>query len=63
MHYEARTSTGLLYDAFRIEKSDRGPNNVTELPTDFDAERNFDNTGPYEDGRFDRVPVLPTTAP
>jgi 3',5'-cyclic AMP phosphodiesterase CpdA len=63
LHYEARTSTGLLYDAFRIEKSDRGPNKVTELPTDFDAERNFDNTGPYEDGRFDRVPVLPTTAP
>jgi hypothetical protein len=59
LHYEARTATGLLYDAFRIDKSDRGQNNVTELPTDFDAERHFDNTGPYEDGQFDRIPVLP----
>ncbi|HEY7673381.1 MAG TPA: metallophosphatase, partial [Gammaproteobacteria bacterium] len=59
LRYEARTATGLLYDAFRIDKSDRGPNRVTELPTDFDAERRFENTGPYEDGRFDRVPVLP----
>jgi hypothetical protein len=63
LHYEARTATGLLYDAFRIDKSQRGQNRVTELPTDFDAERHFDNTGPYEDGRFDRVPVLPTPAP
>lgn len=59
LRYEARTATGLLYDALRIDKSDGAPNRVTELPTDFEAERHFDNTGPYEDGRFDRIPVLP----
>jgi hypothetical protein len=59
LHYEARTATGLLYDAFRIDKSDGGPNRVTELPTDFEAERSFRNTAPYEDGQFDRIPVLP----
>jgi hypothetical protein len=59
LHYEARTATGLLYDAFRIDKSNRGQNTVTELPTDFESERHFDNTGPYEDGQFDRIPVLP----
>jgi hypothetical protein len=59
LSYEARTATGLLYDAFRIDKSNRGPNRITDLPTDFDAERHFENTGPYEDGQFDRVPVLP----
>jgi len=59
LHYEARTATGRVYDAFRIDKSQRGPNRVTELPTEFDEERHFDNTGPYEDGQFDRVPPLP----
>jgi 3',5'-cyclic AMP phosphodiesterase CpdA len=63
LHYEARTATGLLYDAFRIDKSHRGQNRVTELPTDFAAERHFDNTPAYEEGQFDRVPPLPAPAP
>jgi hypothetical protein len=63
LHYEARTATGLLYDAFLIHKSQRGRNHITELPTDFATERSFENTGAYEDGQFDRVPPLPAAAP
>ena len=57
--YEARTATGRLYDAFRLEKPRRGPNRLVELPTDFDAPRRFDNTGPYESSRMDVQPPRP----
>jgi 3',5'-cyclic AMP phosphodiesterase CpdA len=57
--YEARTATGRLYDAFRLDKSRNGPNRLIELPTDFDGERRFDNTGPYESSRLDVVPTVP----
>ncbi|MBN1240143.1 MAG: fibronectin type III domain-containing protein [Gammaproteobacteria bacterium] len=57
--YEARTATGRLYDAFRLRRSDDGPNRLEELPTEFDQERRFDNTAPYESTRFDTVPPLP----
>src|SRR5690606_23592844 len=36
--YEARTATGRLYDAFRLEKPRTGPNRIVELPTDFEAD-------------------------
>jgi 3',5'-cyclic AMP phosphodiesterase CpdA len=57
--YEARTATGKLYDAFRLEKPRTGPNRLVELPTDFDAPRTFDNTGPYESSRLDVQPPRP----
>ncbi len=57
--YEARTATGRLYDAFRLEKQRTGPNRLVELATDFDSPRRFENTGPYEGGRFDQVPPRP----
>jgi 3',5'-cyclic AMP phosphodiesterase CpdA len=57
--YEARTATGRLYDAFRLEKARRGPNRLVDLPTDIDDARRFDNTGPYESSRLDVVPPLP----
>ncbi|MFO7286196.1 MAG: metallophosphoesterase family protein [Gammaproteobacteria bacterium] len=57
--YEARTATGRLYDAFRLEKPRQGPNRLVELPTDFDSPRRFDNTPPYEDSRLDQVPPRP----
>jgi len=57
--YEARTATGRLYDAFRLEKPRTGPNRLVELPTDFDAPRRFDNTGPYESSRMDVQPPRP----
>lgn len=55
--YEAHTATGLLYDAFRLDKARRGPNRIVELSTDFDVERTFDSTPPYEDGQFDQAPL------
>lgn len=58
--YEAHTSTGQLYDAFRLVKPRTGPNRLEELPTDFAEPRSFDNTQPYESGRYDQVPALPT---
>jgi 3',5'-cyclic AMP phosphodiesterase CpdA len=61
--YEARTASGRLYDAFRLVKPRTGPNRLEELPTDFAAPRTFDNTAPYEGGRFDQVPPLPETSP
>ena len=57
--YEARTATGKLYDAFRLEKPRTGPNNLVELPTDFDAPLSFENTGPYESSRLDVQPPRP----
>src|SRR5690606_33343657 len=57
--YEARTSTGQLYDAFRLVKPRTGPNRLEELPTDFAEPRTFDNSGPYESGRYDQVPARP----
>jgi hypothetical protein len=56
LRYEARTATGRLYDAFRIEKSAQGANRITELPTDFATERTFETTGAYENPRLDTVP-------
>jgi len=57
--YEARTATGKLYDAFRLEKPRTGPNRLVELPTDFEEPRSFDNTGPYDSGRLDVQPPRP----
>ena len=58
--YEARTATGRVYDAFRLEKQARGPNRIVELPTDFAAERTFENTGRYENPRLDQIPASPS---
>jgi hypothetical protein len=60
LRYEARTATGRLYDAFRIDKSAQGANRITELPTDFAAERTFEDTGAYENPRLDTVPPAAT---
>ena len=57
--YQARTSTGRLYDAFRLDKPRSGPNRIEELSTDFEDERRFENTGPYEGTRYDTVPPRP----
>jgi hypothetical protein len=57
--YEARTATGRLYDAFRLDKPRNGRNELVELPTEIDAERRFDNTHPYENTRYDTVPAAP----
>jgi hypothetical protein len=57
--FETRTATGSIYDAFRIDKSRNAPNRITELPNDFAAERNFENTPAYENSRLDVVPPLP----
>jgi hypothetical protein len=57
--FEARTATGRLYDAFRIEKNARGRNRVVELPTEIEDERTFESTGEYENPRLDTVPALP----
>lgn len=57
--YEARTATGRRYDAFRLRKARNGQNRIETLPTDFDAERRFENTGPYEGSRYDTVPPSP----
>jgi 3',5'-cyclic AMP phosphodiesterase CpdA len=59
LRYEARTATGRLYDAFRLLKPRSGPNRLEALPTDFDAERTFDNTGGNVNGRYDVVPTRP----
>jgi 3',5'-cyclic AMP phosphodiesterase CpdA len=56
---EAHTATGLLYDAFRLDKRARGRNRLTPLPVDVTEERRFDNTGPYEEPRLDDIPSLP----
>jgi 3',5'-cyclic AMP phosphodiesterase CpdA len=59
LSYEARTATGRLYDAFNLRKPRTGPNRFEALPTDFDVERTFDNTGGDIDGRYDIVPTRP----
>lgn len=61
LSYEARTATGVLYDAFRIDKQRNRPNRITELPRDATAIRSFDNTGEYRNPRLDAVPPLPST--
>jgi len=61
--YEARTATGSVYDAFRIDKSRNGPNRITELPADIAEELSFENTPVYESSRLDVVPPLPSAAP
>jgi hypothetical protein len=60
--YESRTTSGALYDAFRLTKPRTGPNRLEELPTDFNEPRTFDNTPAYEGGRLDQVPPLPERA-
>ncbi len=57
--YEAFTATGARYDAFRIERSDDGPNRVVALDTDVTRTRSFESTGEYSEGRFDLVPRRP----
>jgi 3',5'-cyclic AMP phosphodiesterase CpdA len=57
--FEARTATGLRYDAFRLDKRSRGPNRLTALPVDINEERRFENTAPYEEPRLDGVPQAP----
>ena len=59
LRYEARTATGRLYDAFRLTKPRTGPNRLEALPTDFSAERTFENTGGIVNGRYDIVPPRP----
>jgi hypothetical protein len=63
LEYAARTATGRLYDAFRIDKAVNRPNRITELATDFSAELTFENTPAYENPRLDGVPPLPAAAP
>ena len=57
--FEARTATGLRYDAFRLDKRARGPTRLTALPLDVADERSFENTEPYEDPRLDDIPQVP----
>ncbi|MGD8810232.1 MAG: metallophosphoesterase family protein, partial [Gammaproteobacteria bacterium] len=57
--FEAHTATGLLYDAFRLDKRALGRNRLTPLPVDVTDERRFDNTALYEDPRLDDIPSLP----
>jgi hypothetical protein len=59
LSYEARTATGRVYDAFRLVKPRTGPNRLEAVPTDFDGERTFDNTGGNVGGRYDVVPTRP----
>jgi hypothetical protein len=55
--YASHTPDGRVYDAFRIEKQAHGANRIVELPNDFPEERSFENTGEYENGRYDIEPA------
>lgn len=57
--YEAHTATGRLYDAFRLHKVSGEPSRIETLPVDLDTQRRFENTGTYDDARYDTVPPPP----
>lgn len=49
LDFASYTAVGELYDAFRLEKQESGPNRFTELSEQAIGLRRFDNTIPYQD--------------
>lgn len=58
--FQAFTATGELYDAFRLNKVDGRANELIKIDTEVTKTRSYSNTLPYEDGRYDTIPPVPS---
>jgi 3',5'-cyclic AMP phosphodiesterase CpdA len=46
--YKAYTANGFLYDAFRLDKDEKGQKHMSRLPVELEKEFRYTNTAPYK---------------